>query len=208
MQDVLYIDDAEQAATLLKPLRIELVRRMAQPTTLGALAEQLGETPQKLYYHVKSLEHAGLVRKVDERRVGGIMEGVYQAGARAYWLSPRLVGVVGSAKQARDQASLGYLLSLAEELQEDIAALALRSAAGAEVPSLGISAQIELPDPARRAAFMRDVQQAIQTIAEAYGATGDDPTLGDHPEGSIYRLSLACYPIDTQRFHQTEGASQ
>jgi DNA-binding transcriptional ArsR family regulator len=199
MRDVLYINDAEQAAAIFRPLRIELLRRMAEPRTLTELARELAETPQKLYYHVKTLERLGLVEKVDERRVGGIMEGLYQAAARSYWLSPQLVGHVGGARQVQDQASLGYLLSLAEGLQADVAELARQSAAGAEIPSLGIAARIELRDGAERSAFMHDLRAAIQSVAERYGATSDGA------RDAVYQLTLAVYPASQAQAGEEPG---
>ena len=49
-------------------------------------------------------------------------EGIYQAAARSYWVSPRLVGRIGDARRAQDELSLGYLLELMEDVQADIAA--------------------------------------------------------------------------------------
>jgi DNA-binding transcriptional ArsR family regulator len=122
MREVLYIDDVERAGLLLKPLRIELLRLMTEPRTCPELGQRLGETPQKIYYHVKVLEHAGLVEKVAERRVGGIMEGLYQAVARSYWLSPKLVGQIGE-DGARRTAFLEELRSSVQALAEKYGAL-------------------------------------------------------------------------------------
>ncbi len=124
MQDLLYVEQAGQAGALLHPLRLGVLKRLGEPRSCPDLARDLAETTQKVYYHVKILEEAGLVDKVDERRVRGIMEGLYQARARSYWLSPRLVGRVGGPKRARDQMSLGFLLTLTEEIQSDVAHLA------------------------------------------------------------------------------------
>ena len=113
MQDDLYIETVDQALTLLKPLRIELLKRMDEPRTCPELASYFDETPQKIYYHVKALERAGLVEKMAERRVRGVVEGYYQAKARSYWLAPRLVGELGGQRLTQDQMSLHFLLSLA-----------------------------------------------------------------------------------------------
>jgi DNA-binding transcriptional ArsR family regulator len=195
VQDVLYIDDIEQAGALLKPVRVELLRRMAEPRTCAQLASELNEVPQKLYYHVKVLERAGLVEKVAERRVGSFIEGLYQAVARSYWLSPALVGRIGGAAPARDLLSLGYVLSLAEQLQRDIGTLAASEAA--DVPSLGLLAEVELRDDAERGAFLTDVQEAIQTIAERYGARGGASQKGEAT--TTFRLMLACYPAPPEQ---------
>lgn len=190
MQDVLYIDDVEQAMALLKPLRIELLKQMDRPRTCPELAEQFGESPQKIYYHVKTLERAGLVEKVGERRVRGTVEGSYQARARSYWLAPSLVGRVGGRRAVQDQVSLRALLSLTEEMQDDIGHLARQ--VGTEIPSMSLSAQIHLPDGERRAGFLREVQEAFGELARKYGLPADDVIPAT--EGQSFRLVLACYP--------------
>ncbi len=198
MRDVLYIEDVERAGALLKPLRIELLRRMIEPRTCPELAHELGETSQKIYYHVKVLEKAGLVEKVAERRVGGIIEGQYQASARSYWMSPQLVGEVGGTGSARDQLSLGYILGIAEQLQNDIGRLSRR--VGEDTPSLGLSAEIYLEDGDRRAAFLEEVRDAVQSIAEKYGQV-----TGVERDPEAYRLMIACYPSPDARDKQGNG---
>jgi DNA-binding transcriptional ArsR family regulator len=184
---VLYVRDLEQAMVLLKPLRLELLRRMGQPRSCLQLGELVGETPQKVYYHVKTLEGAGLVDRVGERRVNGINEGLYQARAWSYWLAPELVGRVAGEERARDALSLGYLLSLAEQLQGDLADLA-SAPAEASVPSMGIEADVVLADPETRSAFLRDVEDAVTTIAEKYSGGGRSS------RKSRFTLMVACYP--------------
>ncbi|TMQ49237.1 MAG: helix-turn-helix transcriptional regulator [Candidatus Eisenbacteria bacterium] len=193
MRDVMLVEKPEQAVALLNPLRLELLKRADEPRTCTELAEALGETPQKIYYHVKVLERAGALEKVEERRVRAIQEGYYQATARSYWLAPSLVGRVGGSRRPRDQMSLGFLLGLAEELQTDVGRLA---ATERETHSLGFSAQIRLAKPAERTAFLTDIQNAIQSIARKYGAVGplrpkDDP--------NAFRLVFACYPRPEER---------
>jgi DNA-binding transcriptional ArsR family regulator len=195
MQDVIYIEEVEQAATLLNPLRLGLLKHLAEPRSCPELAEFVGETAQKVYYHVKALERVGLVKKVGERRVRGMVEGRYQAKGRSYWLSPALVGRIGSRGRARDQFSLGFLLTLAEELQADIGHLSEVDAE--EVPSLGLSAEIHLGDSARRTAFLQEVQHTFEVLARKYGARG--PEEGSHGKSQSFRLVLACYPKPVSR---------
>ena len=190
MQNVVYIEEVEQAATLLNPLRLDLLRQMAEPRSCPELAEFVGETPQKVYYHVKALERANLVKKVSERRVRGTVEGRYQAKGRSYWLSPGLIGRIGGQERAREQVSLGFLLTLAEELQADVGHLAETDTE--EVPSLGVAAEIQLADGARRAAFLQDVQHTFEALARKYGARGQDEKAPR--KGQSFRLVLACYP--------------
>jgi DNA-binding transcriptional ArsR family regulator len=195
MQEVLYIEDVDQAAALLKPQRIEMLKLMDHPRTCLELGKIFGETPQKINYHIKALQNAGLVEQVGERRVRGTVEGSYQARARSYWLASDLVGQIGGAAIALDQASLRHLLSLTEEMRGDIGHLAQQ--VGREIPSLGLSLHVELDDESRRADFMADVQKMAQILAHKYGATaGDDGDGGGdaQPSRPRFRLVLACYP--------------
>ena len=184
MRDVLYLEEIEQAEALLKPQRVEVLRQLAEPRTCSEVAEALGQTPQRVYYHVKRLVEAGLVDQVAERKVRGVHEGIYQAGARSYWLSPRLVGRIGLRK-VRDELSLGYLLDLMEEVQADIAALDRRAP---ELPSIGLSGEIRVL-PERRQEFLHELQTTLQDLFTRYGGS----------EGDAFKLAIACYP------HQREG---
>ncbi|HXV97961.1 MAG TPA: helix-turn-helix domain-containing protein, partial [Anaerolineae bacterium] len=200
MQDDLYIETADQALTLLKPLRIELLKRMDEPRTCPELASYFDETPQKIYYHVKALERAGLVEKMAERRVRGVVEGYYQAKARSYWLAPRLLGELGGQRLTQDQMSLHFLLSLAAEVHDDIGRLTNR--AEQEIPSLGLSAQIVLPDGNKRADFLQEVQTIFQDLARKYGSRGEDEAAAANEQ--MFRLVLACYPKDLSKGDSTD----
>lgn len=191
MHDVLYIEDVSQAMTLLKPIRLQILQRLDEPRTCTELAEYFDETPQKVYYHVKALETAGLVEKTEERKVRGTVEGFYQASARSYWLAPKLVGQIGGAKIAQDQLSLRVLLELAEEVHGDIGKLGSQSAVGRDVPSLSLSAHIHLPNGNRRAAFLQELQELFQQLARKYSLPEDDVLITDE-QG--FRLVLMCYP--------------
>ena len=191
MQDVCYIDDLEQAMTLLKPQRLDILRRLDEARTCPELADFFDETPQKIYYHVKALETAGLVEKVEEKRVRGAVEGYYRAAARSYWLAPRLVGQIGGAGQAHDQLSLRTLLNLAEDVIEDTGKLGSASTLGEHVPSLSLSAHIHLPDARRRSEFLQEVAVIFQQLATKYGLPEDDLAVTDE-QG--FRLVLMCYP--------------
>ncbi len=179
MDDVLYLERLDQAETLLKPRRIELLRLLAEPRSCSELGSKIGEPPQKVYYHVKRLEAAGIVARVGERKVRALTEAVYQARARTYWLSPDIVGHIGTPERATDELSLGYLLDLVGEVQADIGTLASSRRA---TPSLGMSGEIRLIAE-RRDEFLRDLRAALEEVLSRYG--GDS--------GDRFRIALACY---------------
>lgn len=184
MKDVLQLERLEQAEALLKPQRVEVLRQLAEPRSCGEVAERLDQTPQWVYYHVKRLVNAGLVTLVNERRVRGIHEGIYQASAHSYWLSPRVVGRIGT-RRTRDELSLGYLLDLMEDVQTEVAAL--DETAGSPVtpnlPSLGVSGEIRVR-PERRDEFLADLRATLEDLFTRYGGS----------DGDAFKLAVACYP--------------
>src|SRR5579859_3023784 len=179
MRDVLFLEQIDQAEALLKPQPIEVLRQLAEPRTCTDVARRLGQTPQRVYYHVKRLVDVGLVDQVSERKVRGIHEGIYQASARSYWVSPRLVGRIGLRK-VQDELSLGYLLDLVEDVQADIAAL---DRTAPELPSVGVSGEIRVL-PQHRQKFLNDLQSVLQDLFTRYGGA----------EGDAFKLAVACYP--------------
>jgi DNA-binding transcriptional ArsR family regulator len=183
VQEVCYLERPEQAAELLKPGRIEILRLLAEPRSCTDVATRLGQAPQKIYYHVKRMQQADLVEQVAQRQVRGITEGIYQAAASSYWLSPNLVGVLGP-RRAQDELSLGYLLSLTEEMQSDLARLAARPG---DRPSLGLSGEVRL-QPEQRQQFLADLRGAITELLTRYGS-------GD---GDAFRIAFACYPREEE----------
>lgn len=182
------IESVDQAAVMLKPLRITLLREMAQPRSCPQLADALGETPQKIYYHVKTMERAGLVERTGERSVNGIAEGFYCARAGSYWFSPRLVRSLGGARALSDQTSLRVLAGHAEEMLEDVARLAERSAAGDHVPSMSLGVEITLPG-GRRGEFLDALRETYEQLARRYGASESE----EPAEAETFRFTLACY---------------
>lgn len=179
MKDLLYVEGFEQAEALLKPQRVEVLRHLAEPHSCTEVGIKLDQTPQRVYYHVKRLVDAGLVTQVSERRVRGIIEGIYQASARSYWLSPKLVGTIGG-RRVRDELSLGYLIELVETVQSDLGSL---DRSRPELPTLGVNGQLRLPAE-RRKEFFDELRTTLQDLFTRYGGT----------EGDAFQLAIACYP--------------
>lgn len=185
----LILDQVGQINALFKPIRLELLTMLAEPRSCGQLAEAFHTSPQKIYYHIKVLERAGLVEKAYEKRVRGIMEGYYQAAAESYWLAPELVNQLGGERQVNGQMSLGYLLGLAQQVQSEVTPLLKIKG---DIPSLGISAQVNLSQGSDRASFLEELQEAVQELAVKYGSVENEQgSLGGEEN---FQLILACYP--------------
>jgi DNA-binding transcriptional ArsR family regulator len=68
----LTLQDPTAIEALASPHRLEIVAALgeAEHASIAALARRLGRTPHSLYYHVKLLERAGVVRIADTQRRG------------------------------------------------------------------------------------------------------------------------------------------
>jgi DNA-binding transcriptional ArsR family regulator len=190
MKDLHLIDSLPQAHELLKPLRINIIKLLAEPNTCTEIGEKLGLTPQKVNYHIKVLMKAGYVEQIRERQVRGTVEKTYQASARSYWLAPGLVSELGGKQRSRSKISFDYLVHLSLNFQDHLAKLSHRD----ESPStVGLEANIYLRDQKERQAFLRDVNLAVRRLAEKYGKRNDVPDLADDLDRD-FRVVLACYP--------------
>ena len=106
MKAVEVIEQAKRAAALLDPTRLRLVERLAEPDSASGLARALGLPRQRVNYHLRALERAGLVEEVETRRRGNCTERLVRATALAYVIDPTLLGTVGvDPKRIADRAS-------------------------------------------------------------------------------------------------------
>ncbi|MBX2800744.1 MAG: helix-turn-helix domain-containing protein [Myxococcales bacterium] len=186
LPDLLHVRELDQARVLLHPVRVAVLQRMREPTTVAELATALDMTPQRMNHHVKALLEAGLIEAVREERVRNFVRTSYRAKGKVVWLSPELArDPQAEAARERDALSLSALLTMAEEVQHDVGALLSRSHAE-EVPSLGLRLEVHLADEEARRAFAQDVLDALAPVVERYQGPAD-------AQGP-FTLNVLCYP--------------
>lgn len=95
MDDILEtydLETIEQVRTVADELRMRIVKQLAlQAMTVTQLAHLFGEAPNKLHYHIRELERVGLLKKVETREKGAILEKYYRAVARDFTLPKTLL---------------------------------------------------------------------------------------------------------------------
>lgn len=85
MEEIFYLTSVEQMRGIADPIRIRILDRLVrEPLTVTQLGAALGESPAKLHYHVRELEHLGLIKLVETREKGGILEKYYRAVAKDF----------------------------------------------------------------------------------------------------------------------------
>ncbi len=90
--DVYVLETIEQMRALSDALRLRIVHLLArQQMTVTQVGAELGIAVGKAHYHVRELERVGLVRLVETREKGGVLEKYYRAVARDFSVPPTLL---------------------------------------------------------------------------------------------------------------------
>ena len=183
------VRSAESAAALLDPTRQQLLAHLKQPDSATGLARRLKLPRQRVNYHLKVLEGAGLVELVEERRKGNCLERVVRASARAFLISPEALGALGpTAELAADRLSSAYLLAAAARTIREVGALEDKARReGKRIATLTLEADVRFASAEARARFAEELADAVARIAARYH---DDRASG----GRRFRLLAAVHP--------------
>jgi DNA-binding transcriptional ArsR family regulator len=95
-----------EAKALAHPLRLRILRLCAQhELTNKQLADRLGSEPGTVFYHVRLLVEAGLLRQAPVRTGdSGALEKPYRSTEPSWWLDDPLAGAAPDARFAPIQA--------------------------------------------------------------------------------------------------------
>jgi DNA-binding transcriptional ArsR family regulator len=93
--DLYMIEDLEQMRTVADDLRRRIVDSLAaRAMTVTQLGDLLGVAPAKTHYHVRELERVGLVKLVETREKGGVLEKYYRTVAKVLAVSPDVLKMI------------------------------------------------------------------------------------------------------------------
>lgn len=133
-EDVLEIEDIAVFEILNNRFRQRILRELVSPKPVKELAEALHVPVTRLYYHVNQLLGAGLIRVVEERKVGAILEKVFQTTARSFRPGARLLQ---SNRPPAEMARIGAAVVLDPARLDAEAFLVRHFEAGAPVDDPG-----------------------------------------------------------------------
>jgi DNA-binding transcriptional ArsR family regulator len=179
----------DQAQVLLHPERRRLIEALAAgPDSASGLARRLGESRQRLNYHLRLLEDAGQVELAEERWKGSKPERVMRLVARQYVLDPAAIGkLAADPEEAGDRFSASYLVALASRTLRELAELLGRAKGKrARLATAGINTTVRLRSPAAFNQFQIDLTRAVaQVVAKHHHEQG---------EGRWFRVIAGAYP--------------
>lgn len=192
-QSVTVVRDLSQAAILLEPTRLRLVRELSEPASAAGLARRLNLPRQRVNYHLRALESAGLLRQVGAQRRRNCAERILQATARAYVVSPEVLAELGQTPEnVRDRFSSTYLLNIAARTIRDLAALrAWADSGGKRLATLTLETEIRFASPAAMQRFSKELAECFAQLAAKHH---DEAA----PAGRVVRAFAGAYPAVTK----------
>jgi DNA-binding transcriptional ArsR family regulator len=150
----------------LPPLRRAVLEQLREPLSATEVAARLGETRQRVNYHVRALERGGLVELVEERRRRGCTERVVRATADAVVVEPTVVG----SPTEQDRFAADALLANGARLVRDVAEARTAAAErGQRLLTFSIEAEVGFSQPADLERFADALADRIAELAAEFG---------------------------------------
>jgi len=178
-----YVEEPEKVRLALSPIRRRLLELLREPSSATQLAATLELPRQRVNYHLRELEKAGLVELVEERQRRGFTERILRASAATLVVDP---GVMGHAfSQIQDQYAAEHLVEVASGTVRDVARMQTAAdAEGKRLLTFTLEAEVRFAEPG-------DVHRFTDALAEAVRRTvADFDTEGGRP----YRLTAGGHP--------------
>ncbi|GII67415.1 transcriptional regulator [Sphaerisporangium krabiense] len=168
------LEEPGQVRGALAPVRRRLLVRLRTPASASELAREFGLTRQKVNYHLRRLEDAGLIELAEERRRRGFVERVMRATAGSYVVDPSLLAAAGDPA-ARPVGEAEKADDATQDPGEPQKADDLAQAPPGDRAEAGIGDQDEEPLPPLPAEYVRaaDRHSATRLVAVASAAVRD-----------------------------------
>lgn len=194
------VHEIHRAAALLHPLRLRILEALAEPDSAAGVARRFRLPRQRVNYHVRELARTRFLIHAGRRRKRNMVEHCYVATARAYMLSPELLGRLrADHAHIGDTFSAAYLLTLSAQLQSELGrATREATAQGKRLSTLSLASELHFETPEQRAQFASALEHAIVDVIGRYASPAQLAD-GSPGPGRAYRLVLGCYPVPAQK---------
>ena len=179
------LEEPERVRTALSPARRQLLDRLREPSSATRLATELGMSRQRVNYHLRALEQAGLVELVEERQRRGFTERIVRTRPGAFLVDPSIAAPATDPVRAQDRFAAEHLLDTATGLVRDVARMQAAAAdQGTRLLTFTLETEIGFARPGDVEAFVLDVARAIEEIGRRHSGSPGRPyrvVIGGHP---------------------------
>lgn len=167
---VALLHDPDHVRLALTPIRRELLDHLREPTSATQLAAALSVPRQRINYHLRALERAGMVELVEERRRRGCTERIVVAAADAFVVDP---AVLGEAHDTQDRFAAAHLMNVAAKAVRDVARQQQEAEhEGSRLLTFTLETEVGFATPAELERFTDELAEALATTAARYDAPG------------------------------------
>jgi DNA-binding transcriptional ArsR family regulator len=176
-----YIAEPDRVRLALSPIRRRLLERLREPASATRLAAELGLSRQRVNYHLRALEEAGLLELVDERPRRGFTERVLAARADAFVVDPAVLGAIARV-EAQDRYAAEHLIGAATDVVRDV--VRMQSAArreGTRLLTFTIEAEVGFAEPADVERFCTRLANFVAEHGSTAGGRRYRVVIGGHP---------------------------
>lgn len=193
------LDEPERLRRALSPLRRQLLARLRTPASASQLAVELELPRQRLGYHLRQLEEAGLLDLVETRQRRGFTERVLRASADAYVVDPDVLapdrpagevpvpdaGEPRPSQVAGDRYAAGYLADVVARTVRDVARMqAAAERQGRRLLTFTVETEVRVATPGDMHGFTEALATAVANVIADF----------DAPTGRPYRVLAVGHP--------------
>ncbi|MEW9837978.1 ArsR/SmtB family transcription factor [Mesorhizobium marinum] len=155
----------------LTPLRRTLLELLREPNSASRLARSLDVPRQRIGYHLKCLQEAGLIKAVGEVQRRGFAEKLYSTASSALVIDPQILGSAGRSEiEKQDRYASGHLIEAAARMVRDVSRMESAAAEeGSRLLTFTIETEIAFARPADIERYAADLADALHALASKYG---------------------------------------
>ena len=179
------LEEPDRVRTALSPARRELLERLREPSSATRLAAELGVSRQRVNYHLRALEDAGLVELVEERQRRGFTERVVRTRPGAFLVDPAIAAPAADPVRVQDRFAAEHLLDTATGLVRDVARMQAAAAdEGTRLLTFTLETEVGFARPGDVEAFVLDLARAVEEIGRRHAGRPGRPyrvVIGGHP---------------------------
>ena len=179
------LEEPERVRTALSPARRQLLDRLREPSSATRLAAELGVSRQRVNYHLRALEAAGLVELVEQRQRRGFTERVVRTRPGAFLVDPAIAAPATDPARAQDRFAAEHLLDTATGLVRDVARMQAAAAEqGTRLLTFTVETEVGFARPGDVEAFVLDLARAVEEIGRRHADRRGRPyrvVIGGHP---------------------------
>jgi DNA-binding transcriptional ArsR family regulator len=178
-----YLDEPEKVRRALSPIRRQLLARLREPASATQLAAALDLPRQRVNYHLRALEEAGLLELVEERPRRGFVERILRTRPGALVVDPTVID--GAFTEIHDQYAAEHLVGVAADTVRTVARMQAAAAdQGRRLLTFTVEAEVRFGQPSDVHAFTDELAEAIRAVVARYDTEGGKPyrmVAGGHP---------------------------